>query len=93
MKKYSILKILNPLIGILFFNQAFSGIFHEKIPYEGFQIVHGLAGYLFTACVLLHIILNWNWFMTGYFRKKSIKGAASESAQKSMPVRDTVKGN
>lgn len=62
--KTRLLRIVNPIIGILLIGQAGSGIFHEVIPYEVFEKVHGTAGYLFVAGVTVHIILNWSWIKT-----------------------------
>ena len=68
-KKASILKIINPIVGLLFLSQAGLGIFHEIIPYEIFHAIHGPLGYIFTLLVVSHIYLNWNWIKTNFFKK------------------------
>jgi uncharacterized membrane protein YraQ (UPF0718 family) len=68
--KLKALKIVNPIIAILFIGQAGSGIFHEVIPYEVFEKVHGTAGYLLAAGVIGHIVLNWSWIKTTFFKPR-----------------------
>ena len=62
MKKAHVLKILNPVLAVLLLNQALSGIFHsviqENLPYAFFKVGHGFMGYVFTALIIVHIILN-----------------------------------
>lgn len=71
MKKSTVLKILNPILAVLLVSQAVTGIFHARIPYETYEIVHGGGGYLFVAGVALHILLNWSWVKATYLRRKS----------------------
>lgn len=66
-----LLKIINPILAILFIGQAFSGIFHAVIPYEVFEKVHGSAGYLLAAAVTVHVVLNWNWIKVNFLRPRS----------------------
>jgi hypothetical protein len=68
--KQTVLKIINPLIGILFVIQAGTGIFHEAIPYDVFEKLHGISGYLLGAGVVSHVVLNWNWFKTIFKNRK-----------------------
>ena len=70
LKKQNLLKVINPIIGILMLIQAGSGIFHQSIPYEIFEKVHGSAGLLLAAGVMIHIILNWSWFRTAFSKRK-----------------------
>jgi hypothetical protein len=72
MKKASLLKIVNPIIGVLFLVQAGSGIFSGLIPYELFHIFHGPVGFLFTLFVVIHVYLNWSWIVTNFLKKKSV---------------------
>ncbi|MCX7726867.1 MAG: hypothetical protein N2053_08460 [Chitinispirillaceae bacterium] len=66
-----LLKIINPIIGILFFFQAMGGIFHKFIPYTLFKTFHGPSGYILSVGILLHIILNRQWFISVFFKKSS----------------------
>jgi hypothetical protein len=69
MTKAKALKLLNPILAILFLNQALSGIFHDSIPYEIFEKAHGAAGYFLAAVIVVHIFLNWTWIKNTFFRK------------------------
>ena len=73
MKKTTALKIVNPIIGILFVVQAASGMFHELIPYEVFSTIHVPVGLLLTLSVVLHVYLNWTWIVTTFFVKNEHK--------------------
>ena len=68
--KQKLLKVINPIIGILFFSQALSGFFNDFIPYEIFSKTHGLGGYLLVAGVIIHVIVNWSWFKTAFKKRK-----------------------
>lgn len=68
--KQQALKIVNPIIGILFIVQAATGIFHAVIPYEVFEKLHVPVGFLLAAGVTMHIILNWNWFESIFAKRK-----------------------
>ncbi len=50
-------------------NQVVTGLAHESIPYETFELVHASAGLVFAAAAIAHLILNWNWVKTSYFRR------------------------
>lgn len=69
MKRNAMLKILNPLLGILFVNQMLTGIFNEALPHEAFEIMHEGCGFVLAVVALLHVILNWNWVKANF--KKS----------------------
>ena len=68
--KLKALKILNPILGILFIVQAGSGMFHGMIPWEIFEKVHGTTGYLFAAGVVTHFILNWSWIKANFLKPR-----------------------
>ena len=68
MNRNAMLKILNPILGILLVNQILTGVFHAKLPHEAFEIMHEISGFVLTAAVALHVILNWNWIKTNFFR-------------------------
>ncbi len=70
MKKNTALKILNPIMGVLVVNQALTGMLSDAIPYKAFEMLHEGGGPVFVAAVVLHVILNWNWVKTAYFKKR-----------------------
>lgn len=61
MNKAKLLKIVNPIMSIVFLCLAGSGLSQSFIPYEIFHAIHGKLGYLFVILVVAHIYLNWNW--------------------------------
>ena len=73
MTRNSALKILNPIIGLLMLNQLLTSVFHESISNEIYELLHGGGGLALTALIVLHLILNWGWIKTSYFKKS--KGA------------------
>jgi hypothetical protein len=66
MNKKILLKIINVILGILFLNQAITGIFHDFLPRSIFEFFHA-AGFLFIITTLLHVYLNWNWVKLNLF--------------------------
>ena len=68
--KLKALKIVNPVIAVLFTAQAASGIFHAAIPWEIFEKVHGTTGYLLTAGIVIHIILNRSWIQSNFLKPR-----------------------
>ncbi|MBN1308936.1 MAG: DUF4405 domain-containing protein [Chitinispirillaceae bacterium] len=68
--KQTALKIVNPVVAVLFILQAGSGMFHDTIPWEVFKPLHFTAGYLLAAGVIAHVILNWGWFRTALGRRR-----------------------
>jgi hypothetical protein len=69
MKRNSILKILNPVLAILFLNQILTGILHDTIPKEAYEFLHEGGGVSFAFAAVLHVILNWNWVKTNFYRR------------------------
>jgi len=70
MKKATLLKIVNVLMALLFVNMAVTGVFSGAIG-DLVDLVHVKAGYLFIALAALHIILNWTWIKSTFFKKKA----------------------
>ena len=70
MKRNTMLKILNPILGVLMAIQVATGIVYGcgKIPYETFQIVHGKGGMALAVVAILHVVLNWNWVKANFFK-------------------------
>ena len=71
MSRNAILKVLNPIIGIMLLSQILTGIFGRQIPHWAFENFHRHSGGILGIVVLFHIILNWNWIKASYFRKSS----------------------
>ena len=71
MKRNTALKILNPVLAVLFINQALSGIFHHQISYEAFEILHKAAGKVFIGLVVVHFVLNFNWIKANYLKRRT----------------------
>ncbi len=68
MKRNIILKVLNPILGLLLVNQIATGIFHDALPHEAFEIMHEGGGFVFAVVAILHVILNWNWVKANFFK-------------------------
>jgi len=68
-KRNSALKAINLIAAAMLLNQIVTGLANESIPYETFGLVHGLAGLVFAAAAIAHLIRNWNWVKTSYIRK------------------------
>lgn len=69
MKRNSVLKMVNPILGICFINQVVTGLIHGMLSHDVYEILHEGGGIVFALLALIHVILNWNWIRTSYFRK------------------------
>ena len=69
MMRTSVLKIVNPILGVLLFNQVMTGLLHDMLPHEAYEVLHEGGGIVFAIVALLHVILNWNWIKANFFRK------------------------
>lgn len=67
--KIRMLKTVNLILGILFLNQAVTGMTHDKLDNEVFEILHQGGGLVLVILAVLHVILNWKWIRSNYFRK------------------------
>ena len=69
MSNQKLLKILNPVMAILFICVAVAIILlkYPVVPVlqgnETVYYIHEIAGKIFIALAVLHIILNWNWIL------------------------------
>lgn len=82
MNRNKILKVLNPILGLLLVNQIVTGIFGESLPNELFEILHEGGGYVFAATAVLHVILNWNWVKANMFPGRTSQKAETMSQLK-----------
>lgn len=74
MKKNTVLKILNPIMGLLVLNQALTGLLRDALPYDAFEMLHEGGGPALVAVIALHVFLNWNWIRATYFKKGKGQG-------------------
>lgn len=66
-----ILRISIPVMTVLFILQTITGLgFIYNFGNSMFGDIHKYAGLLFTALVIFHIILNWNWIIANYSKHK-----------------------
>ena len=69
MKKTTLLKILNPILGLLIINQVVTGVFGAKLPAWAFETFHVGGATLLVFLVLAHLMLNFNWIKANYFSR------------------------
>jgi hypothetical protein len=69
MKRNAILKILNPILVVLFINQAVTVLFLDELPAKAFQIFHKGGGAILLILIAVHFILNFNWVKANYFSR------------------------
>ena len=74
MNKFTVLKIVNPLLAAAFLIQAATGImlaFTIGIDYmEQISVLHKYNGLAFIALAAFHLTLNWSWITANYFKKR-----------------------
>ena len=75
MKRNTMLKIVNPILGVLLVNQIVTGIFHGGLSHETFEIMHEGGGILLALAAGLHVVLNWNWIRTNFLKGRSTSEA------------------
>ena len=66
------LKIVNPLLGILLLNQALSGMLHDILPHDLFEVIHS-GGWGMVILAFYHVYLNWSWVASNLLSKSSGK--------------------
>ena len=69
MRRNTLHKILNPVLVVLFINQAITVLFLDELPVKAFQILHKGGGAVLLALIAVHFILNFNWVKANYFAK------------------------
>ena len=69
MKKNALHKILNPILLVLFINQAVTVLLLDELPPWAFQVFHKGGGGILLGLIALHFILNFNWVKANYFSK------------------------
>jgi hypothetical protein len=69
MRRNTALKILNPILVVLFINQAATALLAEKLTHEQFELFHQGGGTILLCLIALHFILNFNWVRANYLGK------------------------
>lgn len=69
MSRNRALRILNPILALLFISQVLSGAFVESLPRGAFGILHEAGALCLSIAVLLHVGLNGNWIKAQYLKK------------------------
>ena len=75
MKKIKALKVVNIFMVLAFLVTALSLVFYKMIPsaIQGDEFlgeIHELAGTIFIIVGFIHLILNYGWIKSMYFKKK-----------------------
>jgi len=68
--KTKLLKIVNPLLAVLFIVIVTAALLHETISSENYKFFHVLPGFLFSFLVLVHFFLNFGWVKSQIRKKK-----------------------
>ncbi len=68
LKKPMALKGINALLFICFILQISSGLFRSRLSLQVFEWAHERNGILLLILAVIHLILNWNWIKTSYFK-------------------------
>jgi hypothetical protein len=68
MNRTNTLKYINPVIAILIVSQLLSALLSEILPPKIFDVWHKGGGLLLFIGILLHLILNWGWVKSTYFK-------------------------
>lgn len=72
MMKTAVLRIVNPILGVLSVNQITVGILHDMLPHKAFEILHEGGGIVLTVVAAFHVALNWNWIKVNFFHKRPL---------------------
>jgi hypothetical protein len=70
-KPQAILKVLNPILGILVLCQMLTGVTGSLMPRDTFEILHEGGAILLALAAALHVTLNWNWIKANYLKKQA----------------------
>ncbi len=68
MNRTNTLKYINPVIAILIVSQLLSALLSEILSPKIFDVWHKGGGLLLFIGILLHLILNWGWVKSTYFK-------------------------
>ena len=73
MTRYSVLKVINPILALLLLNQLLTGLLADKLSHEAFEILHEGGGIILAITATLHLALNWNWVKGAFFSKPGVR--------------------
>ena len=68
MDKNVVLKVVNPALAILMLNQPFSGLLIAVTDWDFFEGLHVGGGILLVLMAVVHLMLNWRWVATNFFK-------------------------
>ena len=71
MNRNALLRIVNPVLGILAVNQIATGLLGDELSHEAFEVLHEAGGITLAVVATLHVILNWNWVKANMLRMTS----------------------
>jgi hypothetical protein len=69
MAKNTAYKILNPILAVLAVNQGVTIVLRDRMTGKAFVFFHETIGVIFMVLIIVHFILNLNWFKANYFCK------------------------
>jgi hypothetical protein len=69
MNTFTALKILNPILGVIFLYQALTGLFHDFLSPDTFELIHKIGGVSLIIGVTTHVIFNGKWIRATFFSK------------------------
>ncbi len=70
MNKVTMLKILNLILALIVIKQALTGLLHDFLPAESFELIHKIGGIVLVLGIILHVIFNWKWIRVNYLSKQ-----------------------
>jgi hypothetical protein len=68
--KNDALRVLNPVLAACLVSQGCTGLLHDSLPHEVFEILHKGGGIALFLGVALHVVLNFGWVRSNFFRKR-----------------------
>ena len=69
MNRTNTLKYINPVIAILIMSQLLSALLSDILPRKIFDAWHKGGGLLLFIGILFHLVLNWGWVKSTYFKR------------------------
>ena len=69
MKQGSSLKVVNLIMGFLVLVLFLSGLLNEQLSKHAFLMIHVPSGILLVIGTVIHLVHNWSWVKTSYFKK------------------------
>ncbi|MCX8065304.1 MAG: hypothetical protein N3G21_09060 [Candidatus Hydrogenedentes bacterium] len=69
MNKSILLKFVNPILGVLFLNQALTGFFHHSLSHKTFELLHEGGAIILVTFTIAHVYLNWGWIKSNFLKR------------------------